>query len=359
MPKISVIIPVYNVEKYITRCMDSVVNQTLNDIEIILVEDGSPDNCPQICDAYARQDDRIMVVHQENKGLGLARNAGLDVATGKYVTFVDSDDYISLDAMEKIWNKLEDCHADMCVFSYVNKDDSGEENKKIIPVGAKIFEGRDVLSILLLGMVGAEPSYYRDTYIGMSVWKCAYLREVLENNRIRFISEREYISEDIMFQIQALKYIERVVTMTDALYYYCVNSSSDSLTKKYSEDKFKKYKKLYLKELELLKDLQLEDDGFNRATRMFLGNIRVCAKQIAVNQQLSIQKKLELIAEFCNDSVVRSMLKRFPWRLNPWKQQLFTVLLLLKFKKLILAISSKGRCKNDKDKGRIESNFKN
>lgn len=338
MPRISIIIPVYNVEKYITRCMDSIINQTFKDLEIILVDDGSPDNCPQICDDYARQDKRIVVVHQKNKGLGLARNAGLNIATAKYVTFVDSDDSIALDAMERIWNRLENSCADMCVFSYVNKADSGEENKKIIPVGETVFEGRSILSVLLLGMVGAEPSYHRDTYIGMSVWKCAYLRKVLEDNKIRFISEREFISEDIMFQIQALKYMKRVVTMTDPLYFYYENASSDSLTKRYSEDKFKRYKKLYLKELELLNNLELGKDGYNRATRMFLGNIRVCVKQICSNGRLSNKDKKRLIREICNDTEFIKITKNYPWNKNPIKQRIVIILLKYKCIQLILWI---------------------
>lgn len=89
-PKVSIIVPIYNVEKYLDRCMESLLNQTLEDIEIIMVDDGSPDNCPKMCDEYAKKDARIKVVHKKNGGLADARNAGLDVATGKYVAFVDS-----------------------------------------------------------------------------------------------------------------------------------------------------------------------------------------------------------------------------------------------------------------------------
>ena len=94
MPKISVIIPVYNVEKYLRECLDSVINQTLADIEIILVDDGSPDNCPQICDEYALKDNRIKVIHKENGGYGSAMNVGLEKATGEYIGIVEPDDYI-------------------------------------------------------------------------------------------------------------------------------------------------------------------------------------------------------------------------------------------------------------------------
>ena len=105
--KISVIIPVYKVEKYLKRCVESVVNQTYKNIEIILVNDGSPDKCGEICDKYARIDSRIKVIHKENGGLSSARNAGLDIASGDYIMFVDSDDWISEVSLEKLYDYIE------------------------------------------------------------------------------------------------------------------------------------------------------------------------------------------------------------------------------------------------------------
>lgn len=96
---ISVIIPVYNVEQYLDRCVQSVLNQTYRNLEILLVDDGSPDRCPQMCDEYARQDSRVKVIHKENGGLSSARNAGLEIVTGNYIGFVDSDDYIASDML--------------------------------------------------------------------------------------------------------------------------------------------------------------------------------------------------------------------------------------------------------------------
>ncbi len=102
--KVSIIVPIYKVEQYLKRCLDSLVNQTYKNIEIILVDDGSPDQCPQICDDYAREDSRIKVIHKENGGLSDARNTGLKAATGEYVMYVDSDDYIERDSCEKLIN---------------------------------------------------------------------------------------------------------------------------------------------------------------------------------------------------------------------------------------------------------------
>lgn len=114
-PTVSIIVPVYKVEKYIRKCVDSILAQTLHDIEIILVDDGSPDNCPQICDEYAKLDDRIKVIHKKNGGLSDARNKGVEAAKGKYIGFVDSDDYIAQDMYETLYNLAQSYHADVSV----------------------------------------------------------------------------------------------------------------------------------------------------------------------------------------------------------------------------------------------------
>lgn len=116
---ISVIVPIYNVEKYLDRCVDSIINQTYKNLEIILVDDGSPDNCPQICDDYAKKDSRIKVVHKENGGLSDARNVGMEVATGEYVSFIDSDDYVSLDFYETLFQTMIDNDSDIVECSVV------------------------------------------------------------------------------------------------------------------------------------------------------------------------------------------------------------------------------------------------
>ena len=113
--KISIIVPIYNVEKYLDRCIESIVGQTYKNLEIILIDDGSPDNCPQMCDEWAKKDDRIKVVHKENGGVSLARNKGMDIATGTYIGFVDSDDYID----KNMYEKLMDCKKKRFRFNFV------------------------------------------------------------------------------------------------------------------------------------------------------------------------------------------------------------------------------------------------
>ena len=127
-PLVSVIVPIYKVERYLVRCLDSIVNQTYRNLEIILVEDGSPDNCGAICDDYARLDERIRVIHQENRGLSAARNAGLDIMSGEYLMFVDSDDWISLDAVQVLYDRMMADGSDMVLGGYIKTfDGDGEE----------------------------------------------------------------------------------------------------------------------------------------------------------------------------------------------------------------------------------------
>lgn len=118
-PLISVIVPVYNVEQYIHQCVDSILSQTYKNLEIILVDDGSPDNCPAICDGYARNDDRVKIIHQENGGLSAARNSALDLCTGEYIAFVDSDDWIESNAYEEMMSEMQKKDLDV-VFCGVN-----------------------------------------------------------------------------------------------------------------------------------------------------------------------------------------------------------------------------------------------
>mgnify|MGYP004458462943 CR=1 FL=1 len=135
--KISIIVPIYNVEKYIRKCIESIINQTYRNIEIILVDDGSPDNCGKICDEYAKKDSRVKVIHKKNGGLSDARNKGTEVATGEYIMYVDSDDYIELSACEELYNIINAGNVDIVCYNFKKVDELGNiiDNKKIYSQG--------------------------------------------------------------------------------------------------------------------------------------------------------------------------------------------------------------------------------
>ena len=129
-PKVSIIVPIYNVEKYLRQCLDSIVNQTLKDIEIILVDDGSTDSCPSICDEYASKDKRIIVIHKENAGLGAAYNTGLDIAKGDYIGFVESDDFIELNMYEELYERAVQTGVDLVKCNFYDYDSQNKIDKK-------------------------------------------------------------------------------------------------------------------------------------------------------------------------------------------------------------------------------------
>ena len=135
MPAISVIIPVYKVEPYLDACVSSVVGQTFSDLEILLVDDGSPDRCPELCDTWAQKDPRVRVIHQENGGLSAARNTGIEAAKGEFLVFVDSDDMLEPDALRRAWEAQQACQADLVIFNLVYVDEHNH------PLPAPDFSG--------------------------------------------------------------------------------------------------------------------------------------------------------------------------------------------------------------------------
>lgn len=239
MPKVSIIVPVYNVEKYLDRCMQTLLNQTLEDIEIILVDDGSPDNCPKLCDEYAWQDPRVKVIHKKNGGLGYARNSGLDVATGEYVAFVDSDDYTSVEAYETLFKVAKGTDADIAYagFNYQNADGTVDKCFML----DRCFAGKKEMTGFLSSMI--YDSKPKEQTIWMSVWNGLYRRRLLEENNIRFESEREYLSEDILFHAQFIPLCDKIVCIPQTFYHYCYNGKS--LTRKFNTRKIGSNFRLY------------------------------------------------------------------------------------------------------------------
>lgn len=186
---ISIIIPVYKVEKYLDKCLNSVVNQTYKNIEIILVDDGSPDNCPTICDEWAKKDDRIRVIHKENGGLSSARNAGIDVAKGEYLAFIDSDDSVEPEYVEELYTTLIENNVDLsiCGISFIKED--GSIHKEIQAIEPTLFLNDDKYNLLLL----------HNTMVVVA-WNKLYSKKIFESLRYPLgkIQEDEFVILDIL-----------------------------------------------------------------------------------------------------------------------------------------------------------------
>lgn len=227
-PSISIIVPCYGVEKYLDKCLNSLVSQTLKDIEIILVDDQSPDRVPIMCNEWSKKDTRIKVIHKENEGLGLARNSGLKIATGQYVAFVDSDDFVDKTMYQKLLAKAKKENADACYCGYSYYDGSTIKNKKEGIIHNHTFNGRKEVDQFLFSMIGLPTTYPQDTLINMCVWRAIYRRKLIQEHNIHFISERIAASEDVTFHASFLPYATKICFLTDHLYYYRFNPKSIS-----------------------------------------------------------------------------------------------------------------------------------
>ena len=208
---ISIIVPIYNVEKYLKQCLYSVCNQSYKNLEIILVDDGSPDNCGRICDNYAKSDDRIKVIHKENGGLSSARNAGLDVAKGEYISFIDSDDYIALNFIEKLYTLCIKNNADISECEFVKFEN--EINVEKSNVNNYIYTPKEILEQM-----------YSEKYLKtVVVWNKLYKKYIY--NDLRFplgkINEDEFCTYKAIYNCKT-----KIAVTEEPLYYYRYNKES-------------------------------------------------------------------------------------------------------------------------------------
>lgn len=328
--KISVILPIYGVEKYLDECMEHIVNQTYQNLEIIMIDDGSKDNCPKMCDEWARKDSRIRVIHKKNAGLGFARNSGLEIATGKYVVFIDSDDFIDNNMIQVLYEQLIKNKADT-VYCGINRVYNNFIEEVPMIYGDEIFQGNDIRIKILYRMLGQSPERDDGTYFYMSVWHALYSMDLIKKNNIKFFSEREFMCEDIGFHIQYLFYAKKVVHVAKPLYYYRLNIGS--LSTKFDPNRFERIKKLYIQILDLLEKRFEEKEYKDIVNGWFLSLSR---GQIVNAVRRYGFYSLKEISKISHDSLVQKVYQKFPYYKNPFKRRIFNFLVYKKLDLLTL-----------------------
>lgn len=216
--KISVIIPVYNAEEFLCECMDSVLNQTFRDIEIICVDDGSTDGSKEILYKYQKEDERVKVLCQENKYAGVARNYGMSQAIGTYVIFLDADDLFELNMLEEVYNRLESTDAQICIFDGLRYDNKNKKcssmewiYKKEYLSDGQVFSKKD-FPMEIFQVTTAVP------------WNKMYLRKFIEENKLKYQEIRN--TNDVAFGFTALAVADRITTLDKQLMYYRYNVKS-------------------------------------------------------------------------------------------------------------------------------------
>lgn len=216
--KVSVIVPVYNAEEYLNRCVDSLLNQTLKDIEIILVDDGSEDSSPQICDKYASDNENVRVLHLENGGPARARNKGIEIAQGGYIGFADSDDYCHAEQFEKLYQNAKENDSDIAMCSFF-VDNTKDIKPVSIPLDSLYSTNEEIKN-------GIISCFYGEYVHGLnSLWIKIFKRSMLVDNNIK-MDESLMRAEDMWFIFDALKVSNVFSYISDNLYYYFQNDSS-------------------------------------------------------------------------------------------------------------------------------------
>ncbi|RHU24795.1 glycosyltransferase [Parabacteroides sp. TM07-1AC] len=330
-PRVSVILPIYKVEKYLDRCMHSLLNQTLKDIEIIMVDDGSPDNSPTMCDQYAKEDSRVKVIHKQNAGLGFARNSGLEIATGDYIAFVDSDDFVSVTAFEILLKVALEENADyvMCGYKSVRNNICVSEHKDVNQ--KMVMEVPDCYNVLR-GMIGIDPDSeysYRHNY---SVWHGIYKSTLFTEGGIRFCSERDLISEDLIFHLSLIPLCRKIVIIPDLLYNYCLNDNS--LTTTYRKGRFEAVLKLWKVSVGMVASTSLED----MKIRLDYLLLDVTLSAISYEVRYNKNNALDVLKTISANDEVHQLLDSYPIHRLCRKHYLFFSLLKRKAYKTIYCL---------------------
>ena len=305
---VTVVLPIYNVEPYLDRCIQSVVNQTYKNLEILLIDDGSPDNCPKMCDEWAERDERIRVIHKQNQGLGMARNTGIENATGEYICFFDSDDYVAENTVESAFKLAQKEDADIVHFGFNRVDSNG----KIVSTfktrnDPGVFEGEEVLDKFFPDFMAPNPHIKEVRRFYMSSCLLLYSTKMIASANWRFVSERDIISEDVFAMLPLFKYVKKVAILPEALYYYCNNSAS--LSQGYKPDRYKKVKHFYLESIKLCEELGYSEEIKHRVTKPYVAfTIAALKQECAVKS--SFKESLKAVKKVAGDETFQAVLKR-------------------------------------------------
>lgn len=333
MKKVSIIIPVYNVEKYLRKCLDSVINQTCKDIEIIIINDGSTDNSLEICKEYSKNDPRIKLIDKKNEGVSKARNTGLAYVTGKYVCFVDSDDWIELNMIEKLYDSSVINNADFCMCNYIKENETKSEYIKA-NIYKEVLIGNEIKDNLLIPLIERDDTEKEHALEGFRTpWGKFFKTEIIDKYHIKF-REDLIIGEDFIFDLEFLIHASKAF-INNGFYYHYLNNVN-SATMKYKKDCWKSIYKntiIYLEKFLNKNNIYLETK--NRVNKLIIKYFFISlmneARKDNPNKRM---QKTKIIKEMCEDKIVVKSLKNINLSIGGKRNKL--VLLLAKYRLLYL-----------------------
>lgn len=314
MCKVSIIIPVYNVQAYLKKCLDSVLNQTFKDIEIILINDGSTDDSLNICEEYSKRDNRIKIIDKENEGVSKTRNLGLLRAQGEYISFIDSDDWVEPNMIEELYNSAISNNAEFCMCNYIK-----ESNSKSLYIDSgtykKVLEGNDIKNYLLIPLIEREDNQKEHILAGFrGPWGKLFKKDIIEKYNIKFKKDL-IIGEDFIFNLEILACTKKVVINEGFYYHYLTNDNS--ATMRYKKDCWNSIYRntiLYLEDFLKKNKLYLEaKDKVNKLIiKYFLMSIMNEGRK---DNPKKIIEKINTIRNMCEDKIIIDSLKSVDWSL--------------------------------------------
>jgi len=303
---ISIIVPIYNVEKFLKRCLDSILAQSLKDIEIILVNDGSTDLSLDICKNYQKKDNRIIIIDKINEGVSVARNTGIEVALGKYICFVDPDDWIEPNMYENMYKTIEKykCNIAFCNYS---KDTKRTSNIKTLKVQKDVLGKLDIINDLIANMIGIEdilPKYYN---VMGCVWRCLYKKDFIDKFNLSF-QPGITIMEDLIFNVQALIYCDKVCIDHGVYYHYMKNkkSSLHSYNEKMWQDQVAVHDILE----KILDDADLNEYMRNRLDSRYIAMAACAVGNEVYRSNNNLKDKMEAAKFIIKDEKLKEVLER-------------------------------------------------
>lgn len=320
---ISVIVPVYNSEKYLKRCIDSILNQTYKAIELILVDDGSPDNCGKICDEYAKKDKRVRVIHKTNAGVSAARNSGLEIASGNYATFVDSDDYIEPEMYGNMMEKVHQYNCDVVMCDCI-KDFTDHSEIYTHDIRAGFYDKEQLVNEYYPHLLMMENVEYPAT---ISNWLILFNRNKLGN--LRYVVGVRY-SEDLLFGAQLVYNTDSFYYMKEQAYYhYYINPTS--ATHKFTVDKWNDYKTLHFEINKYFSECESFDFS-HQIDLCLLFFVYNSVSNIFSADNLEREKKFEIVKNILGDNEVRRMFSNIKVLKLPISKKLKIVTIIYKYR---------------------------
>lgn len=320
---ISVIVPVYNSEKYLKRCIDSILNQTYKAIELILVDDGSPDNCGKICDEYAKKDKRVRVIHKTNAGVSAARNSGLEIASGNYATFVDSDDYIEPEMYSNMMEKVHQYNCDVVMCDCI-KDFTDHSEIYTHDIRAGFYDKEQLVNEYYPHLLMMENIEYPAT---ISNWLILFNRNKLGN--LRYVVGVRY-SEDLLFGAQLVYNTDSFYYMKEQAYYhYYMNPTS--ATHKFTVDKWNDYKTLHFEINKYFSECESFDFS-HQIDLCLLFFVYNSVSNIFSADNLEREKKFEIVKNILGDNEVRRMFSNIKVLKLPISKKLKIVTIIYKYR---------------------------